>query len=80
MFRQSDYQPPVLHPTYINKPRPQLQLLSQIARFDENHEEEKRLAASKAERAQLEQVVPTTYDAIYEPAHPDADWAVSFMR
>jgi hypothetical protein len=78
MFRSSDYRPPVLHPTYINKPRPQLQLLSQIARFDENYEQEKALADKNAERARHEPVVPTTYDAIYEPSHPDADWAVSF--
>lgn len=72
MFRESDYQEPILHPTYSNKPRPILQVEAQLSQFQD-------ATSSKVHngRQELPPSVPVTYDTIVDPSHPDADWTVS---
>lgn len=69
MFRESDYQPPKLHSSYAAKPLSKMQLHSQLSKFENPNNDE-------VSRQQLPQdVVPTTFDTVYDPAHPDADWS-----
>jgi hypothetical protein len=70
MFRESDYLPPVLHPSYANKPVSEFQARSQMAPF-----EDPRPVYVPPEEDAAE-VIPVTYDTKYDPSHPDADWGV----
>ena len=74
MFRQSDYEPPRLHPTFSTKPTPVLQKVAQTAPFDEFH-------ASHGQLSPREEpaIIPATRDTKYDPSHPDADWAVCVL-
>lgn len=78
MFRKSDYLPPQLHPTYANKPVSEFQKRSQIAEFDDGG---RRRAAQEMEEtlyaAAAPAPVPATYDTVYAPNNPAADWGVS---
>lgn len=62
-----------MHATYRNKPKPEMQRISQSSQFQDD------TRASLAYRAPREvedvQPVPTTWDTVYDPAHPDADWS-----
>eukprot|EP00981_Chlorochromonas_danica_P004104 scaffold801_cov178-Ochromonas_danica.AAC.9 len=70
------------HPTYYNKPTPTLQLISQHAEFNE------RGRSSLAYPSHVEAIinpdivpaVPTTWDSVYDPDHPDADWTGCVSR
>ena len=71
MFRESDEKKINRHVTYTNKPVPQLQIQSQVGKFDDSaisarsaHDLNKNIPA-----------VPTTWDNYYDPSHPDADWS-----
>jgi hypothetical protein len=61
-----------LHPTYFNKPKPALQMMSQNAVLDD------RGRATNAYRnpGNPEDIpaVPTTWDTVYDPQNPEADW------
>lgn len=62
-----------MHATYRNKPKPEMQIISQSSQFQDD------TRASLAYRAPREvesvQAVPTTWDTVYDPDHPDADWS-----
>lgn len=77
MFRESDYVPPTLHPTYGRKPKPEMQLRSEIAMFNAGSQAHE-YANPVAEIASVP-AVPTTYDTVFEPSHPDADWGVNLF-
>ena len=78
MFRKSDYLPPQLHPTYKQKPMSEFQIRSQLAEFDdggrrrETIEKEEKLFGDPSTES-----VPATYDTVYAPQNPNADWGVS---
>lgn len=74
MFRNSDYVPPTLHPTYAKKPLSEFQLRSQVAEFDDGG---RKKAIEAAAQVVPEVPVPATHDTVYQPDHPDADWGVS---
>ena len=61
-----------LHPTYHQKPKPALQLLSQHATLDTKG----RSSTAQVTPGDPESIpaVPTTWDTVYDPDHPDADW------
>lgn len=75
MFRKSDYLAPQLHPTYAKKPPSEFQMMSQLAEFDDGG---RRRAAVEDEGAlygkAAQQSVPATYDTVYAPQNPGADW------
>lgn len=62
-----------MHSTYTNKPKPDLQIISQGSHFEDG------TRASLAFRAQPNPesvpAVPTTWDTVYDPDHPNADWS-----
>jgi len=60
-----------MHTTYTNKAIPNLQLVSQASKFNEGEH-----AKSDTSRSEIiPSVVPTTWDTVYDPNHPDADWS-----
>lgn len=61
-----------LHPTFYNKPTPSLQLISQNSQLTAKSQ----AAVAYAPQAPVDSVavVPTTWDTVYDPDHPDADW------
>ncbi len=61
-----------LHATYHYKPKPALQLASQHAAFDEKGRSYH--AFSNPGNPESIPAVPTTWDTVYDPSHPDADW------
>lgn len=74
MFRASDYEHPTLHPTYINKPMPQLQLQSAICPLEPAPVS----ARDKCVATVFDPVmapVPLAHDVAYDPTHPQADWS-----
>jgi len=60
------------HSTYLNKPTPAMQLASQLSHFNE---EGRSSNAYKATDPNSIPAVPTTWDTVYDPSHPDADWS-----
>jgi len=62
-----------LHPTYHYKPTPAIQLASQMSHFNEEGR------TSNAFKGNVDPntipTVPTTWDTVYDPTHPDADWS-----
>jgi hypothetical protein len=76
MFRNSDYVPPKLHPSYILKPKPEMQLRSEISQFDESAISAHRRQQDMEYSAPIEPPVPATYDTVYDPSHPASDWGV----
>lgn len=64
------------HPTYYNKPKPTMQIVSEAAQF--NDRTRSSLAyenySDVIKNPDLVPAVPTTWDTVYDPAHPDADW------
>ena len=72
MFRESDYEPPRLHPTFSTKPTPVLQKVAQTAPFDEYAASHTALESPRTDPV----VIPVTRDTKFDPSHPDADWAV----
>ena len=74
MFRESDYVPPTLHPTYGRKPKPEMQLRSEIAMFNAGAQ-----TSDYQNPDHVVSVVPITYDTVFEPNHPDADWGVYIL-
>jgi hypothetical protein len=74
MFRESDYQYPVLHPTYTNKEKVQLQITAANSHLEQpRHCPRDRCVATVNDAKPM--VVPTTHDVAYDPRHPEADWA-----
>jgi hypothetical protein len=65
MFRESDYEPPRMHPSFARKPVSILQQESHLSRFEDNRD-----------RRTFEEppMVPATYDTRRDPSHPEADW------
>lgn len=61
------------HSTYTNKPLPTLQLISQSSHL--NEEGRSMNAYQHPATVEAVPVVPTTWDAQYDPNHPDADWS-----
>lgn len=72
MFRESDYEPPKLHPSFANKPRPIFQEHQHLSSFD-GQTIAKQSFTGKQE---MPPEIPTTYDTFYDPSNPDADWTV----
>ena len=60
------------HSSFAPKPTPTLQLISQASHLNE----EGRSSNAYRNPAEYEnvQAVPTTWDSVYDPSHPDADW------
>jgi hypothetical protein len=73
MFRESDYVEPQLHPSYANKPRPIFQVEAQLSQFDGKTVSRETYNG----RQEMPPQVPTSYDTVVDPSHPDADWTVS---
>ena len=71
MFRESDYVEPLRHPSYTNKPRPLLQVESQLSKFDS-----KTTYEGYGTKKDPPPPIPLTYDTLHDPSHPDADWTV----
>lgn len=75
MFRKSDYLAPQLHPTYAKKPPSEFQMMQQLAEFDDGG---RRRAAAEDQEAlygrSAAAPVPATYDTVYAPEDPLADW------
>jgi len=67
MFRESDYVAPKLHSTYSNKPTPVLQSHAQSSRLETKHDIHNKPI--------VDQAIPVTYDTIYDPKNPYADWS-----
>jgi hypothetical protein len=61
------------HSTYTNKPMPTLQMISQNSQL--NEEGRSINAYQNPGAVETAPVVPTTWDALYDPSHPDADWS-----
>lgn len=61
----------VLHPSYVNKQKAPLQVLSQAARFENVRKNQ----FATVEDLKSTTAVPTTFDTYYDPSHPDADWS-----
>ena len=61
----------VLHPSYVNKQKAPLQVLSQAARFENVRKNQ----FATVEDLKNTTAVPTTFDTYYDPSHPDADWS-----
>jgi hypothetical protein len=85
MFREAEYSSiprqykgiaraePILHQTYITKPKPVLQLQSENAEIDYYG---RNIAEAEARAREVEQrAIPTTWDTMYDPDHPSADYA-----
>lgn len=62
-----------LHPTFVKKAKPELQTISQTAHFDS----ESRNSSTYKYPANADsiQAIPVTWDTVYDPSHPDADWS-----
>lgn len=75
MFRKSDYLAPQLHPTYAKKPPSEFQMMAQLAEFDDGG---RKRAAIEDENSlygkPATEPVPATYDTVYAPENPNADW------
>ncbi len=61
------------HSTYTNKPLPTMQLVSQHSHL--NDEGRAIYAYQHPGSVEASPVVPTTWDTMYDPSHPDADWS-----
>lgn len=61
-----------LHPTYHNKPVPAMQMASQMSHLNE---EGRSSNAYRYVDPNTVPAVPTTWDTVYDPSHPDADWS-----
>jgi len=68
MFRDSDFRYPQKHETFNKKQVPLLQQQQNNSKFVDE-----RLDNIPNE---IVKEIPTTFDAKYDPEHPDADWAV----
>lgn len=71
MFRESDEVKKAKHPTFLNKPRPTLQLISEASRNDYSTTAQ---SYSPRSDGSMPAPVPTTWDTAYDPKHKDADW------
>ena len=72
MFREEDERIRNLHPSYRNKPISAMQMLSQNARLDDSAMNQK---INNCDRNGLiPDAVPVTYDTMYDPTNPQADW------
>lgn len=60
------------HSTYTHKPVPNMQLVAQHSRL--NEEGRSSHAFQHPDRVEPAPAVPTTWDTMYDPEHPDADW------
>jgi hypothetical protein len=60
-----------LHPSFTNKHKAPLQVLSQAARFENVRKNQ----FATIEDLKNTTAVPTTFDTYYDPSHPDADWS-----
>lgn len=71
-FRDSDFNPPKLHPSYSYKPTPAIQLYNQHSRLEEN---KKNSWATTEDLAAAPAPIRATQTEYYDPNHPDADWS-----
>lgn len=62
----------VLHSTYTNKPTPHLQRQAQNSHFNEEGRSSNAFKDFSNAEAPM---VPVTWDTVYDPEHPDADWS-----
>jgi hypothetical protein len=72
MFRESDFSEQKLHSTYSTKPKSKFQELSQAAKFDESGLSSR---AYKDHNGEAVPIIPTTWDTLYDPTNPEADWS-----
>jgi hypothetical protein len=71
MFRESDFNEQRLHATYSTKPKSKFQEQSQAAKFDESGLTSH---AFKDYNGEAAPIIPTTWDTLYDPKNPEADW------
>ena len=74
MFRESNIQERHLHASFTNKPAPTFQQLSQISKLDDSATRAK-ISNCDVFSIPTPTAVPVTYDTVYDPSHPDADWS-----
>lgn len=74
MFREVAEQERHLHPSYKNKAISGLQQIAMNSRLDDSANRQKITNADVFSQPQPE-AVPATYDTVYDPSHPDADWS-----
>lgn len=70
----TEYHENHLHQSFKNKPISQLQLLSSQAAFTDPRQVHKRIDETEYFE-HIPAPVPTTWEAVYEPSHPKADWS-----
>lgn len=63
-----------LHPSYRNKPLAAFQQVAMNSKLDDSANRQKIANVDVFHQPQPE-AVPVTYDTVYDPSHPDADWA-----
>ena len=61
------------HSSFATKPTPTLQLIAQSSHL--NEEGRSNNAYRNPAEYESVQAVPTTWDSVYDPSHPDADWS-----
>jgi hypothetical protein len=74
MFREADERGRNLHPSYKQKQMSAMQQISQNSRLDESALQNK-INNCDVFSAPMPDAVPLKYDTVYDPSHPDADWA-----
>ena len=70
MFRESDYEPPRMHPSFAKKPTPLMQQEARLSKFEDNRDIDRPIPEAPP-------AVPATYDTRVDRNHPEADWGVS---
>lgn len=74
MFREAEEPSRNMHPSFRPKPLSTMQLLSQSSKLDDSATHDK-ITNVDVFHAQQPPTVPCTYDTVYDPSHPDADWS-----
>ena len=74
MFRESDERDRHLHNSYRTKPTSIIQAAAQHSRLDESARQQN-ITNQDVLHARVPEAVPSTYDVVYDPSHPDADWS-----
>lgn len=74
MFRESDERERHLHNSYQTKPVSIIQAASQISHLDESGLQQN-ITRQDVFHQRVPEAVPATYDVVYDPSHPDADWS-----
>ena len=74
MFRESDEKERHLHNSYQTKPISIIQAASRVSHLDESGLQQN-ITRQDVFRQRVPEAVPATYDVVYDPSHPDADWS-----